>query len=87
MYEGIKTRYLSSLRPIGNEAGVVLARMNACGRPWCKKCPHGPYYYLRTSSRRKRKTRDTYLGSEKSDRVQAYLHARFAEQARAGQMV
>lgn len=31
-----------------------------CGRKWCSKCPHGPYYYLQWKENGKVKTK--YLG-------------------------
>jgi hypothetical protein len=76
------TTYLSNFRPLGNESGLIIVRLNKCNKLHCTKCPHGPYYYHRRLIKKQRK--EQYLGHEHSDHVQALLTAKLQEEASYG---
>jgi len=37
---------LDDLSKLGFPRGSVVAKYVRCGKEGCRKCPHGPYYYL-----------------------------------------
>lgn len=54
----------------GREPGVTYRLESVrCGKPNCKSCPHGPYWYA--YHREGAKLKSTYIGRELPDGVQA----------------
>jgi hypothetical protein len=53
-------RLLDELSKLGFPKGSIVARYVKCGKEGCRKCPHGPYYYLVWKDGGK--TRWKYLG-------------------------
>jgi hypothetical protein len=55
------------------EGGKVTYRLESvrCGKPNCKSCPHGPYWYAYFREEGKQKSR--YIGRELPDAVKAVL--------------
>lgn len=45
-------------------------RLNTCGKPTCKKCPHGPYWYRTITLRSGLKITD-YLGKLTPEEIQS----------------
>ena len=39
-------KLLDELSRLGFPRGTIVAKFVKCGREGCRKCPHGPYYYL-----------------------------------------
>ena len=39
-------RLLDELSELGLPRGSIVAKYVKCGKEGCRKCPHGPYYYL-----------------------------------------
>jgi hypothetical protein len=68
-------RLLDELSKLGFPKGSIVARYVKCGKEGCRKCPHGPYYYL--VWKEGGKTRWKYLGKvvdvEKRKKAKARL--------------
>ena len=61
---------LNEISKLGSLEGTIVKRFIRCGKEGCKKCPHGPYYYL--VRKVNGKTKWKYLGTElKADLRQA----------------
>ena len=56
------------LKELGFSKGTIVAKWVKCGKG-CKKCPHGPYYYL--VWKEGGKTKWKYLGKFKDSKHQA----------------
>ncbi len=39
-------KLLEELSELGLPKGSIVAKYVKCGKDGCRKCPHGPYYYL-----------------------------------------
>jgi len=39
-------KLLDELSELGLPRGSIVAKYVKCGKEGCRKCPHGPYYYL-----------------------------------------
>jgi len=39
-------KLLDELSRLGFPKGTIVAKYVECGKEGCRKCPHGPYYYL-----------------------------------------
>jgi hypothetical protein len=55
---------------------TYLSMLVPCGRKWCKKCPHGPYWYAVKWHKQKRK--EIYIGREFKTLVQFDLERKVA---------
>lgn len=69
------SEYEAEIQKLRSEAEKIMpgayveVKYVRCGRAACKKCPHGPYYYLRYRDRESGRLRSKYLGSSPEGRI------------------
>ena len=66
-----ESRLLSELSKLGLPKGSIVAKYVKCGKEGCRKCPHGPYYYL--VWKEDGKTKWKYLGKFEVKKVKSIV--------------
>ena len=62
-------KLLNEISKLGDFEGTIVAKYVRCGKG-CKKCPHGPYYYLVKKENGRTKWR--YLGTNPPSNIQSF---------------